>query len=140
MPVLFSDIYNFCVKAEFRAVCISIFSQSGVQLERADHPCGRRIQGGVYIFGNVWLQCLHLFTVQDLETFYSVRDAPVIERLQSGHFTFFQAHYKSSVPNKSEIQIFRKLLHHFVSPEIQLRHERSCRRVKSGVDQSTVGF
>ena len=134
------NIQYFCIESEVNSICVCIFSQCNIQMERADNPSRRCIQSCVNPIYYIRFHLKNLFPVQNLKPLDSVRHSTVIQRLKLRHVFFGKTDHKRAPSLERKIQIFRKLLHHLISLYVQFCHQRSCRRIVTGMHNCAVCF
>ena len=94
------------IEEEVDAVHAGIFSHGDIEDKRTNDPAGGGIQGGHYVLREVglFLQCL--FAAQDLQTFDSIGNAPVVQVFESVLFGFMNTDDQGPVPLERNVEVF----------------------------------
>ena len=132
------DVFYFCVETEFHSVRSCVFCHCNIKHERADDSTCRSVKRTFYIIRKIRFHLECFFTAQNSQFFYTICDATIVQCLQSIQCFFVDAYNHSSITFERNIQIFRKLSHQFISPDIHLCHQGAFSGIKAGMDNRRI--
>ena len=132
------NLFHCGVKIKFCSVFTGILRKCKVQFKRTHNTAGRCIQGCIHFFGKIRLHPAHFIAGKNLKSFHTVFLALFFQFFQTLPLFFSKTKYQGTVSLKRNIQIFRQLFHHPVSPHIHLCHQTARTGIKSGMHDSAV--
>ena len=133
-----SDAGHLGVQTELRSVHRRVLRHRDVQHKRADDAGRRGVKSGARLVGDVRLHRYELLPLNDPQPLDAVFSPALQQIIQ--FFFLFGIGTDDEGPDslKRKIQLFRERLHHAVSLDIQLCHERAGAGVKARVRDGAV--
>ena len=116
----FFNRFHLCQKLEFHSIVTGILCQRNRQTERADNAAARNIQRCYHGIFDIRLSFPYFVPADDRHTFYTVLYTFFIKRLQGRLILLCKAKDQGTISFIIEIQLFRKLLHHLTSQNVEL--------------------
>ena len=133
------DGFDFRFQTQFHAVHNGRFRKSQGIFPRVDNSCGGRVERARYVVGDIGLHFLRFFVGKNAKSRNAVCNAAVIQPLYVRGFFVAEREHKRTDLRIGNVELFGKHFRQIHAAHVQFRHQRTLRRIVTGVDDRAVG-